>query len=220
MTDVMPSPAARAAVTKPRCPHCREELQLGTWQLREDAPLDCWACPGAHGVALTMAESYEQLQEDELARLWELARSARRARFPARSAVHPWCGSLLPYDDDEAMEGEEGDTEDVGAVELDVDLDNQFIWFDAGELEQLPADLADPEPTAEENAAVDQITRQFSEDYERRPRRPRRPRDLRAHLPAHRPPPGHAADLRAHRPGDDLLLSPVQRLAASTHPRG
>jgi Zn-finger nucleic acid-binding protein len=165
MTDVVPSPAARAAVTKPRCPHCREELQLGCWQLRDDAPLDCWACPGAHGVALTMAESYEQMQEDELARLWELARAGAPGPLPGPFGGPPMVRILLPYDDDEAKEGEEGDTEDVGAVELDVDLDNQFIWFDAGELEQLPADLADPEPTAAENAAVDQITRQFSEDY-------------------------------------------------------
>jgi Zn-finger nucleic acid-binding protein len=165
MTDVVPSPAARAAVTKPRCPHCREELQLGSWQLRHDAPLDCWACPGAHGVALTMAESYEQMQEDELARLWELARAGSPGPLPGPFGGPPMVRILLPYDDDEAKEGEEGDTEDVGAVELDVDLDNQFIWFDAGELEQLPADLPDPEPTAEENAAVAQITRQFSEEY-------------------------------------------------------
>ncbi len=165
MTDVVPSPAARAAVTKPRCPYCREELQLGSWQLRHDAPLDCWACPGAHGVALTMAESYEQMQEDELARLWELARAGSPGPLPGPFGGPPMVRILLPYDDDEAKEGEEGDTEDVGAVELDVDLDNQFIWFDAGELEQLPADLPDPEPTAEENAAVAQITRQFSEEY-------------------------------------------------------
>jgi Zn-finger nucleic acid-binding protein len=165
MTDVVPSPAARAAVTKPRCPHCREELQLGSWQLRDGVPLDCWACPGAHGVALTMAESYEQLQEDELARLWELARAGSPGPLPGPFGGPPMVRILLPYDDDEAREGEEGDAEDVGSVELDVDLDNQFIWFDAGELEQLPADLPDPEPSAEENAALSRITQEFTQDY-------------------------------------------------------
>jgi hypothetical protein len=113
-----------------------------------------------------MAESYEQMQEDELSRLWELARAGSPGPLPGPFGGPPMVRILLPYDGDEAREDEEGDTEDVGTVELDVDLDNQFIWFDAGELEQLPADLEDAEPSAEENAALAQITRQFSEDYD------------------------------------------------------
>lgn len=48
------------------------------------------------------------------------------------------------------------------AVELDVDLDNRFIWFDTGELEELPEDLPDAAPTAEQNADPQRITAEFS----------------------------------------------------------
>lgn len=68
----------------------------------------------------------------------------------------------LGWDLDEVSEGAEGDTEDLGSVELDVDLDNRFIWFDTGELDELPVDLPNPVPTAEENAALERITAAFS----------------------------------------------------------
>lgn len=165
VTDRMPSAASLASVSKPQCPHCRAELHLDTVQLRDGFPLDCWTCLGGHGMALTLAESHDQLQEDELARLWELARSAPPGPLPGLLGGR-MVRIVLPYDEDEALEGEEGDTEDIGEVELDVDLDNQFVWFDTGELEELPADLPDPEPTAEENAALSQITQQFSSDIE------------------------------------------------------
>lgn len=165
MTDVIPPAAARAAVSKPRCPHCGAEMHLGAWQLGGGNPLDCWACPAAHGVALTLSESHEQMQEDELDRLWALARAGSPGPLPGPFGGPPMVRITLPFDADEAAEGQDGDTEDLGFVELDVDLDNQFVWFDAGELEQLPEDLPDAEPSAEEQAALAQITQSFSEEY-------------------------------------------------------
>ena len=162
VTQRTPSAAALASVSKPLCPYCRNQLQLGTVQLREDFPLDCWTCSQGHGMALTLAESHDQLQEDELSRLWELARSGAPGPLPGLLGGPPMVRFVLPFDEDEVLEGEEGDTDDIGVVELDVDLDNQFIWFDLGELEQLPADLEDPEPTPQQQEALRQITQQFS----------------------------------------------------------
>jgi hypothetical protein len=116
-------------------------------------------------VALTMAESHEQMQQDELDRLWALARAGTPGPLPGPFGGPSMVRVALPYDADEAKEGDDGDTEDLGVVELDVDVDNQFIWFDAGELEQLPEDLPDAEPSAQEQAALGRITQEFSEGY-------------------------------------------------------
>jgi hypothetical protein len=72
----------------------------------------------------------------------------------------------LPYDDDEVAEGEPGDGPDPGSVHIDVDVTNQFIWFDAGELDELPVDRPDPEPSAEELAKVAEIAAQFGAEIE------------------------------------------------------
>jgi len=51
----------------------------------------------------------------------------------------------------------------AGVVVLDVDLDEEVIWFDQSELETLPADLPNAEPSAEELAAVNEIRRRYGE---------------------------------------------------------
>ena len=47
---------------------------------------------------------------------------------------------------------------------MDVCVVDQVIWFDVAELELLPADLPDPQPTAEQEAAVAAIARQFGDE--------------------------------------------------------
>jgi hypothetical protein len=54
-----------------------------------------------------------------------------------------------------------GDLADALRVTLDVCRDDQFIWFDPGELEELPADLPDPEPTAQEQVQLGQIRKTY-----------------------------------------------------------
>jgi hypothetical protein len=145
----------------PRCPDCGRDLQLGSHEA-----LDRWSCLAGHGLAMTLSESYEQLQEDEIERLWTLAREA-----PAGPLASPFDGTpmkrfSLPYDADESPEGAEGDTADLGSVEIDVDVPNQFIWFDAGELERFPTDLLDAEPTEAELAKEREIAAQFGAGIE------------------------------------------------------
>ncbi len=152
-----PSAETLASVTRPRCPHCGAELELGS-----DSGFDMWACPNLHGLAATLSEAHGRLQDDELERLWELARSAPPGPLAGLLGGPNMVRFELGWDLDEVSEGAEGDTEDLGSVELDVDLDNRFIWFDTGELDELPVDLPNPVPTAEENAALERITAAFS----------------------------------------------------------
>ena len=72
----------------------------------------------------------------------------------------------LGYDDDEIPEGEPGDGPDLGSVELDVDVEHQFIWFDAGELDELPHDLENAPPSAEVLAREAEIRARFAADID------------------------------------------------------
>ena len=145
-------------VTRPRCPHCQVELELGA-----TGEVDHWSCPRLHGLAMTLSEAHGRLQNDEVAELWELALEAPQGPLPSPFGGPNMVRFVLPWDLDEAREGEPGDTENLGAVELDVDLDNRFIWFDTGELDELPHDLPDVPPSAEEELALARITQEFSE---------------------------------------------------------
>jgi Zn-finger nucleic acid-binding protein len=141
----------------PRCPVCGTELQLGSQEA-----LDRWTCPSGHGLAMTLSESYERLQEDEIARLWQLAKEAPTGPLASPFDGRPMAHFELPYDDDEVAEGEPGDGPDLGSVAIDVDVANQFIWFDAGELEELPVDRPDAQPSAEVLAAEQKLIAQFA----------------------------------------------------------
>lgn len=143
------------------CPTCRASLVL-----TNHGAFDSWVCPAGHGLAATLSEVYERAQEDEITRLWALARHAAGNGQQGRAC--PMCSRSMvavvaPYDADEAPEGTDGDTPDAGEVPVDVCVSDQVVWFDAGELDQLPADLPDPEPTAEEEAALAAIRRDFGD---------------------------------------------------------
>lgn len=153
----MPGDEAMASVTRPHCPRCGAELELGSM-----GEVDHWSCPAVHGLAMTLSEAHGRLQNDEVARLWERARAAEPGPLPGPFGGVNMVRIVLPWDTDEAPEGAEDDTEDLGAVELDVDLDNQFIWFDMGELDELPEDLPDAPPSPQEEAALARITAEFS----------------------------------------------------------
>ncbi|MGI9577412.1 MAG: hypothetical protein ACR2OH_04390 [Microthrixaceae bacterium] len=147
-------------VTMPACPHCGSQLDRGS-----QGEIDFWSCPRMHGLAVTLSEAHGRLQNDEVDDLWQRARTAERGPLPSPFGGPRMVRFTLPWDLDEAPEGTDGDTENLGEVELDVDLDNRFIWFDTGELEELPTDLPDAPPSAEENAALQRITQNFSTSY-------------------------------------------------------
>ena len=148
------------SLSQPKCPTCS-----GTLVLTHEGSLDSWVCTSGHGLALTLTESYERLQEDEINLLWRLIRT------PDPTPVDLECPMCerdmravdVGYDDDEVFEGEDGDGQNVGSVVLDVCEPCQVIWFDAGELDLFPVDLPDAEPSEEELAAVAEIRASFGQ---------------------------------------------------------
>lgn len=115
---------------------------------------------------MTLSESHQRLQNDEVADLWKLARAAQPGPITSPFGRRQMARVSLPYDADEIPSGEAGNGPTLGTVELDIDLEEQFIWLDAGELDLLPLDLADAEPTPEELAALAQIRATFGSDLE------------------------------------------------------
>jgi hypothetical protein len=146
------------------CPTCRAALQLTNHDT-----FDSWICPNGHGLAATLSELYERAQEDEIHALWAQAKASWVAAEPTTGKACPMCERLMVSivvgtDVDEVDEGRPGDGPNTGEVPVDVCVVDQVIWFDVNELELLPADLPDPEPTPEQEAAVQDIARRFADD--------------------------------------------------------
>jgi hypothetical protein len=106
-----------------------------------------WCCPAGHGRAATHAELHAVMQGDELRGLWEEARRAPRAGRACPSCRQGMAAMTLHGDADTAP-GASG--AGAFAVDLEVCVADQFVWFDAGELEAFPPAGADPGPTASE----------------------------------------------------------------------
>jgi hypothetical protein len=49
---------------------------------------------------------------------------------------------------------------------LEVCRDDPFIWFDPGELDELPQDLPNPEPSPEEQKKIDLVVNTFARNLE------------------------------------------------------
>jgi Zn-finger nucleic acid-binding protein len=145
-------------VPLPSCPTCRTPLEAG-----RQGEVDFWSCPAGHGLGFTMSEADGRVQEDEIARLWQASASAPPGPSPCG-----WCGApmvrvTVGVDADEAREGGPGDGPDTAELTVDVCREDEFFWFDPGELEQLPNDLPNPPPSAEEQEEIDLILA----DYDR-----------------------------------------------------
>ena len=140
----------------PQCPRCGAELKLGA-----SGRLDAWTCPAGHGVGLTLSEAYEQAQEDELSRLWEAAKTASAGKHACSMCDRPMANVTIDVDPDESPNA-------AGSLQvtLDVCRDDQFIWFDPGELDQLPEDLPDPQPSAAEVVEIDRITTVYERELD------------------------------------------------------
>lgn len=146
----------------PTCPACRAALVLTA-----SGDLDTWVCTASHGLAMTLSEAHGRLQEDEVAQLWQAARTATP---PAAARACPMCEEPmaaieLAYDDDEVAEGAAGDGPDRGSEWVDTCEPCQLIWFDAGELDAVPFDRPDAGPTAEESARVSTIVTTFGQQF-------------------------------------------------------
>jgi Zn-finger nucleic acid-binding protein len=131
------------------CPNCGSPLRL-----EHDGELDAWACPQHHGLGFTISEAYERMDEAEIHAIWQQASGAS-----AGSRTCPICATTMvsvtvaPTPD--------AATDAATTLGLDVCLADEFIWFDAGELDEIPVDTNEPVPDPEEDAHIAQITKIF-----------------------------------------------------------
>ncbi len=145
----------------PQCPRCGAELKLGA-----SGRLDAWACLAGHGVGLTLSEVHERAQEDELSRLWEAAQTAASGGHACPMCDRAMVTVTIGVDSDELVDRRVEDTPEASRVSLEVCRDDQFIWFDPGELDELPEDLPDAQPSAAEVVQIDRITTAYERELD------------------------------------------------------
>jgi uncharacterized Zn finger protein (UPF0148 family) len=147
-------------LASPTCPSCGIALVL-----THQGTFDTWVCPTGHGLAVTVTEAYERLEEDEISQLWRKARAATPtgSARPSPTTGKPMVSIEVSWDADEVPEGEAGDGPDEGSVWLDVDVDDEVIWFDSAELDSFPQDRPDAPPTQAELDAVEKIRQSFGQ---------------------------------------------------------
>jgi Zn-finger nucleic acid-binding protein len=143
-----PAPAPTPAPTPaPVCPNCRSALQL-----EHDGELDAWACPQHHGLGFTVSAAYERMDDNEIHTIWQQARTANAGSRPC-----PICATTM-------VSVTVAPTAEATTLSLDVCLVDEFIWFDAGELDEIPVDTNEPAPNPDEEAHIAQITQQFGSE--------------------------------------------------------
>jgi Zn-finger nucleic acid-binding protein len=133
-----------SVLDSPKCPTCGAELVLEPTGL-----LDAWTCPAGHGLGFTLSEAYVRIAEDEIHELW-----AKTAGAPASTRRCPLCNGAMVV-----VTVPTGQAD----VALDVCVNDEFLWFDAGELDVMPGAQPVAPPTADETAHVQQIADQFAD---------------------------------------------------------
>ena len=152
MTSPVTTSTNSTPSSAPVCPNCGSPLHL-----EHDGALDAWACPQHHGLGFTISEAYERMDEAEIHAIWEQARAAS-----AGSRTCPICATTMVSVTVAPTAGATPDA--TTTLGLEVCLADEFIWFDAGELDAIPVDTNDPAPNPEEEAHLAEITEQFGDE--------------------------------------------------------
>ncbi len=134
----------------PKCPQCGAELKLGA-----SGKLDAWSCPAGHGLGFTLSEAYERLASDEIQKIWHASEQAAPGKHACPMCSRPMVSVTVPV-------GGDGSAKES----LDVCRDDEFIWFDPGELDEFPQGVPAPAPTADEQQKIDQIRQTFDHDLD------------------------------------------------------
>lgn len=142
--------AVSSDLSAPTCPKCGADLKLGA-----RGRLDAWSCPAGHGVGFTVSEAYERLEGDEVHRIWHASEHAPPSSYHCPMCAQPMAGVTVAV-------GGEGSP----AETLDVCREDEFIWFDPGELDEFPQGAPPPEPSAEEQRKIDRIRETFDHDLD------------------------------------------------------
>jgi Zn-finger nucleic acid-binding protein len=122
---------AYAEFIDPICPTCQATLALTT-----EGQDVYWHCPNGHGKFVNLATLYSSLQMDEIEALWKTAQSAAAGPRKCPISGTPMRQVTIAIDDDEDFDNNmpgAGNT-----ITLDVSLDENGIWFDTGEFDQMP----------------------------------------------------------------------------------
>jgi hypothetical protein len=109
---------------------------------------------------MTLSEAWGHLQDDEVKAIWSAAKSGQATSLKSPLRGTEMVRIEIPVDADEE-EGNRG----PGAfpMELDVSVEEQFIWFDSGELDRMPEDIPNPAMSAEDRRHIDEVAQQFGE---------------------------------------------------------
>jgi Zn-finger nucleic acid-binding protein len=135
---------------QPTCPQCGAALTLGA-----SGKLHAWSCPAGHGIGFTVSTAYERLEDDEIHTIWHASETAA-----AGSHRCPFCSQ--PMVSVTVAAGGAGSPEET----LDVCREDEFIWFDPGELDEFPQHKDTAPPSADQLAKVEQIRRTFDHDLD------------------------------------------------------
>jgi Zn-finger nucleic acid-binding protein len=120
------------------CPTCKAALKLGADGF--------WSCPSGHGLGFTLSKAYGRIADDEIAKIWRASEKAAAGKTPCI-----FCGKPTV-------------TFTVDGVVLDVCRADEALWFDPGELDQLPRDRPDAPPSAEQQRQFAAIMEAFDHD--------------------------------------------------------
>lgn len=137
-------------LSAPTCPQCGAELQLGA-----SGKLHAWSCPAGHGVGFTVSAAYDRLEGDEVQGIWKASEQASPGEHHCPLCAQPMASVTVAV-------GGPGSP----AETLDVCREDEFIWFDPGELDEFPQGAPPPEPTADQQRKIDQIRATFDHDLD------------------------------------------------------
>ena len=134
----------------PTCPKCGAELELGA-----SGTLHAWSCPKGHGLGFTLTVAYERLQDDEIHEIWHDSETAGPGTYACPMCTKPMVAVTVAV-------GGPGSAEET----LDVCRQDEFMWFDAGELDEFPQHVDASPPSADELAKIAQIRATFDHDLD------------------------------------------------------
>jgi Zn-finger nucleic acid-binding protein len=116
--------------------------------------LDAWSCPSGHGIGFTLSEAYERLEDDEIHTIWQASEHAQPGAHTCPMCSQPMASVTI------AVAGP-GSPEET----LDVCREDEFIWFDPGELDEFPQHSARV-PSPDEQRQLDQIRATFDRELD------------------------------------------------------
>jgi len=134
----------------PTCPKCGAELKLGA-----SGVLHAWSCPKGHGLGFTLSIAYERLEDDEIHQIWHDSEGARPGTYACPMCSRTMVGVTVAV-------GGPGSPEET----LDVCREDEFMWFDPGELDEFPQHVDAPPPSADELQKIAQIRATFDHDLD------------------------------------------------------